>query len=38
MKDDLEAKKEWIRMVSEQEKELAKKDKWNNNVRRYQKR
>jgi hypothetical protein len=38
MKDDLEAKKEWIRMVSEQKKELAKKDKWNNNVRRYQKR
>lgn len=34
MKDDLEAKKEWIRMLAEQKKELDKKKKWNNNVRR----
>lgn len=38
MKDDLEAKKEWIRMLSEQKKELAKKNKWNNNVGRNQRR
>lgn len=37
-KHDVEVKKEWFRMLAEQKKELAKKNKWNNNVGRNQKR
>jgi len=33
-KHDLEVKKEWFRMLSEQKKERDKKQRWNNNVRR----
>lgn len=32
-RDDLAAKKEWIRMLSEQKKENAKKAAWNNKFR-----
>jgi len=32
MKHDLEVKKEWIRMISEQNKEKAKKAAWNNKL------
>lgn len=34
MKHDLEVKKEWLRMLAEQNKENAKKAAWNNKFRR----
>ena len=34
MKHDLEVKKEWIAMLAERNRELTKREKWNNNVRR----
>jgi hypothetical protein len=33
-KHDLEVNKEWLRMLAEQKKEISKKQRWNNNVRR----